>query len=61
VLTFTSVLPRSLIDWIATEANASKISKRTTSLALSASRMRALVIAFDGWDCSDASGSLTTP
>ena len=54
-------MPRSCIDWSATEANASLISNRSTSCGVLPSRPSALRIALDGWDSSDGSGPATMP
>jgi hypothetical protein len=49
------------MDWMATDANASLISKRSTRSMARPSRDNAFLIAFDGCDSSDGSGPATTP
>ena len=49
------------MDWMATAANASLISNRSTSAGVRPSRPSALAMALDGWDSSDGSGPATTP
>src|SRR5664280_372300 len=59
--TISAETPRSRIDWMPTEANASLISIRSRSETSSPCRLSAFLMAFDGWDCSDGSGPATTP
>jgi hypothetical protein len=45
------------MDWIATDANASLISKRSMSSGVSPSRLSAFALALDGCDCSEGVGT----
>src|SRR6476661_588863 len=60
-LTASGPTPRSRIDWMATAANASFISNRSTSAEERPCRPSAFAIALAGWDSNEASGPATVP